>query len=96
MFKRYKLHRALKYIEKFWNGKISLESVLNEIDTVTLTRLEQLQCIKLNKTLSGIYDINQGPKSTLYTLERSELWFNRICSYVFGIISGLIISFVFF
>ncbi len=92
---RFKIHKALKTINKYWLAQIDLKTVLSDIDESTLSAIEQYECIRIDKTWGGhIIEIYPGPKSQIYSINRSELWFNRICSYIFGIISGVMISYI--
>ena len=64
-------------------------------DLKTLVALEQANCISIRKAWGGtIVGIKLGNSSEIYLIERSELWLNRILSYIAGIVTAVIVPFI--
>lgn len=60
-----------------------------------LSILSDIGCVKVEKAWGGdIVGIWLLDKSATYQLDRHELWVNRIVSFVFGIISCIVVQFV--
>lgn len=93
LLRRYKMNRLLK---RFKHAYYNNDDLLNVCDLYndmeTIAALEQYDCIKVRRAMGGhVYSITLGDKSEIYSIERSELWFNRIVSYIAGIISAIIV-----
>ena len=54
--------------------------------------LADMKCVALNYLFNEPISLKLLSHHYVYQMERSEIWLNRILSYVLGILSGLIIS----
>lgn len=59
-----------------------------------LYALRDAGAIELDIGDNQIIGIARGKQGHLYLLNRSELWANRIASYIAGIISGLLVAYL--
>ena len=93
LIRRYKMNRLLKRFKHAYYNNDDLMNVCDlDNDMETIAALEQYDCIKVRRAMGGhVYFISLGDRSEIYSIERSELWFNRIVSYIAGIISAIIV-----
>lgn len=59
-----------------------------------LDALVSAGCLKTFSSDNEITTIGLGEKGSLYTLERSELWINRLVSFALGVATPLLIQFI--
>ena len=57
-----------------------------------LRALDNLECLNVRFREGKPWFIGRTPKTTVYLLERSELWINRIGGFVLGFLSGLALA----
>ncbi|WP_458457509.1 hypothetical protein [Pseudobutyrivibrio sp.] len=93
---RNRINKLLKKLDTFWKSHSSIDSLsLSDQELETLMIMEQMNLIECKRAMGGaIYDIKRGSQSQIYSLERSELWFNRIAGFIAGLLSGLTIQFI--
>lgn len=95
---RIRMRRCLNDLEKIWlesNDTVIGGAALEFSDThaklKVLKALQSAGCVTLSclDNSSRPYAIRPGEKSSLYVLERSELWLNRIISFIAGILTTM-------
>ena len=90
---RYKMYRLLaKMLDAERSGKTMLSACNLPKDEEILSALQEANCIKIDYADDRIWFIMRGEKPRLYLIERSELWVNRIISFILGIASTLIVE----
>lgn len=95
---RVKMHFCLRKLEKLWrdnNDTITGEAAVKFSNTRSklkvLKALQTVGCADLfcPDNSNRPYAIRAGENSSIYTLERSELWLNRIISFIAGILTAV-------
>lgn len=95
---RTKMRLCLRKLEKLWlanNDTVSGNAALDLSGTKSklkvLKALQSAGCVTLScpDNSNRPYIIRPGEKTFLYTLERSELWVNRIVSFVAGVLTSI-------
>ena len=100
---RIRMRLCLRKLEKIWydnNDTVTGEAAREFSNTRTrLKVLKSLQasgCVVLSfhDNSNRPYAIRAGEHSSLYTLERSELWLNRIISFIAGILTTVAADYI--
>lgn len=100
---RVKMHFCLRKLEKLWldnNDTIAGEAAIKFSDTRSklkvLKALQAAGCADLfcADNSNRPYAIRAGENSSIYTLERSELWLNRIISFIAGILTAVMADYI--
>ena len=65
---------------------------LSEKDFRTLKALAAVNAVDLDEGDDKICAVGKSDGEITYLLERSELWFNRIASFILGIITAVVIE----
>lgn len=95
---RLKMRRCLHKLEKQWylnNDFITGESALQFSNTMsklkTLKALQAAECVSLSyaDNSNRPYAISEGAKSSVYVLERHEIWTNRLWGFLAGILTSV-------
>lgn len=95
---RIKMSKMLKRLNLAWgdNNSIQLEKS-REICTSSeelriLRALQNCGCIEMHLAWNDGYPyfIKRGDNEAIYTIQRSELWVNRIVSFIAGILTTVI------
>ena len=97
---RWQMASMLKRLQKAWGVDTDLDNKTIETlcktdnDLNVLRALENCGCVKLRFPFghSIPYSIMRGERSEIYLIERSELWTNRVFSFILGIASTLIVE----
>lgn len=90
---RYKMYRLLtKMLDAERSGKTMLSACNLPKDKEILSALQEANCIEIEYADNTIWFIHHGQKPRLYLIERSELWVNRIISFILGIASTLLVE----
>lgn len=90
---RFRMYRLLtKMLDAERSGKTMLSVCNLSKDKGILFALQEANCIKIDYADNKIRFIRRGEKPRLYLIERSELWVNRIISFILGIASALLIE----
>ena len=90
---RYKMYRLLtKMLDAERSGNTMLSVCNLPKDEEILSALQEANCIEIEYADNTIWFIHRGQKPRLYLIERSELWVNRIISFILGIASALLIE----
>ena len=93
---RIRMHYYLWKLEKIWfknNDAVIGDAAYKFSDTKgklkALKALQSAKCVTLSyhDNSNRPYAIRPGESSSLYALERSELWRNRIISFIAGILT---------
>ena len=90
------MRSLLKKLNNAYYNNEDLLSVCNfPSDLKTLVALEQANCISIRKAWGGtIVGIDLGNSSEIYLVERSEIWVNRIISFIAGVATAVIVPFI--
>ena len=100
---RIRMRICLRALEDIWYGNndtVAGEAALGFSDTKAklkvLKSLEAAGCVVLSchDNSNRPYAIRPGGKSSLYALERSELWLNRIISFIAGILTTVAADYI--
>lgn len=100
---RIRMQLCLRKLEKIWynnNDTVTGEAALEFSDTrARLKVLKALQasgCVLLSyhDNSNRPFAIRAGEHSSLYALERSELWLNRIISFIAGVLSTIAANYI--
>lgn len=95
---RLKMRRCLHRLENQWylnNDFITGEAALKFSETKsklkTLKALQSVECVVLSyaDNSSRPYAIREGAKSSIYILERHEIWANRFWGFIAGILTAV-------
>lgn len=90
---RFRMYRLLtKMLDAERSGKTMLSACNLPKDEEILSALQEANCIKIDYADDRIWFIMRGENPRLYLIERSELWANRIISFILGIASALLIE----
>lgn len=97
---RWQMSYMLRRLQKAWGvdtvlSNQAIESLCKtDNDIKVLRALENCGCVKLSFPFghSIPYSIKRGERSEIYLIERSELWANRVFSFIIGIASTLIVE----
>lgn len=98
IFMRIKMRHCLNMLETLWyknNDCIAGEATIYFSSTKsrlkTLRALDSAQCVSLSyaDNSNRPFMICPGERSSLYVLERSELWLNRVISFIAGILTSV-------
>lgn len=103
LVKRIKMLLTLHKLEKIWyeNNDVAygtdaalFSSTLSRLKI--LKALEASQCVSLDRTDGSNRPvcIREGKKASIYTLERSEIWMNRIIGFIAGIATAVLTEFI--
>lgn len=95
---RIRMRHCLKKLEKVWSdyndtviGETALEFSNTKSKLKVLKALQSVGCVVLScpDNSNRPYVIRAGERASLYSLERSELWLNRIVSFIAGILTSV-------
>lgn len=100
---RIRMRLCLRKLEKIWfdnndtaAGEAALEFSRTRSRLKVLKALQAAGCVVLSchDNSNRPYVIRAGEQSSLYTLERSELWLNRIISFIAGILTTVAANYI--
>lgn len=93
-FKMFRMLSALDYLftlnEGFLSGELIEPFISSEKQRYILYRLRDAECVNLKIYDKEIKAITRGTRTTLYLLERTEIWANRFFSFVSGALATLL------
>ena len=90
---RFRMYRLLtRMLNAERSGKTMLSACNLPKDEEILSALQEANCIEIEYADNTIWFIHRGQKPRLYLIERSELWRNRIISFILGIASTLLVE----
>lgn len=93
---RIRMRRCLRKLSKLWidnndtvAGNATLEFTNTKAKLEVLKALQSIDCVILScpDNSNRPYVIRAGENSSIYFLERFELWLNRIVSFIAGILT---------
>lgn len=100
---RFKMNLCLRKLEKLWidnndtiYGKHAEKFSNTKAKLKVLRALQAVGCVNLScpDNSNRPYVIRAGERSSLYTLERSELWLNRIIGFIAGILTTVAADYI--
>ena len=103
LFMRIKMHHCLNKLETLWYenndcivGETAMYFSRTKSKLKTLHALHSAECVSLSyaDNSSRPFMICPGERSSLYVLERSELWLNRFISFIAGIFTSVAAHYV--
>lgn len=103
IFTRIKMHHCLNKLETLWykcNDCIAGDAAMyfsrSKSSLKTLRALESAQCVSLSyaDNSNRPFMICPGEQSSLYVLERSEVWLNRVISFIAGILTTVAAQYI--
>ena len=94
--KRYRMYRVMKRLESdlLFKNRLTLDECLpfsrTKSDIWILKELDRMQCLNVRFNSSGaVISISlDNSKGSIYTLERSEVWMNRILGFIAGLLTA--------
>lgn len=95
---RFHMYRMLKRINRCDDDYLCGDEIIpftsTRKDIKALRALESIHAVELEYGDDEIYSITRRNASILYELERSDLWFGRIISFILGIMSALAVEYI--
>lgn len=98
LFLRFRMNILFRKLNKYFQSSDFLDGdnldqfIHNQKDLRALYALNKLNCVSIQFASDQIYAVYRGDQADLYLIQRSELWFNRICAYILGIISSFVVQ----
>lgn len=85
---RYRMNKILKLLK---TGSLDAEALRDPKNQDALLALESCGCVKLSKTWGNdIVGVVLLSKASLYRVQRSEIWLNRVISFFIGVASTVV------
>lgn len=95
---RFKMYCMMKKLDRFEDDYLSGDEIAPFIKTAkdrrALRALKAIGAVKLEYADDEICAIIRHKVGILYELERSDLWFARIISFVLGVMSSIAVEYV--